>query len=236
MNAFLANPNIVNNQLFAHSQSTKDRIQQALDAGYEITIHEAPITQDGWTGAGFSVIDPNTGAGGYLIEGGSNGGSLISEIKPPFIFVAFGAAYDLAVDATTYIADLLECYKQEMIIAISMIAIIILIAAIIPALSAGTATAPIITGILSLTVPGIASAAQKENCYKGCRKANNTHFSLAMPEPITDPELFKKEHQFTPTKLYDICACDDGRILIYNVKLCGRIKDIEPYDTGYYWR
>jgi hypothetical protein len=77
MNAFLANPNIVNNQLFAHSQSTKDRIQQALDAGYEITIHEAPITQDGWTGAGFSVIDPNTGAGGYLIEGGANGGSLI---------------------------------------------------------------------------------------------------------------------------------------------------------------
>ena len=84
MNAFLANPNIVNNQLFAHSQSTKDRIQQALDAGYEITIHEAPITQDGWTGAGFSVIDPNTGAGGYLIEGGSNGAWLY--LTATFVF------------------------------------------------------------------------------------------------------------------------------------------------------
>jgi hypothetical protein len=48
-------------------------VQQALDAGYEVTIHEAPITQDGWTGAGLTIIDPNTGAGGYLIEGGSNG-------------------------------------------------------------------------------------------------------------------------------------------------------------------
>ena len=95
MNAFLANPNIVNNQLFAHSQSTKDRIQQALDAGYEITIHEAPITQDGWTGAGFSVIDPNTGADGYLIEGGSNGAWLYLTAS----FASAGAYLD-AIGAT----------------------------------------------------------------------------------------------------------------------------------------
>jgi hypothetical protein len=36
-------------------------------------VHQAPITQDGWSGAGFTAIDPQTGAGGYLIEGGSNG-------------------------------------------------------------------------------------------------------------------------------------------------------------------
>ncbi|MDF2464329.1 MAG: transglutaminase domain protein [Ramlibacter sp.] len=67
------NPNIVDTSLSAHSPSTQDRVRQALAVGYEVTIHEAPITQDGWKGAGFMVIDPATGAGGYLIEGGSNG-------------------------------------------------------------------------------------------------------------------------------------------------------------------
>jgi len=39
-------------------------------------IHEKPITQSGWTGAGYTTIDPETGAGGYMIDGGSNGGWL----------------------------------------------------------------------------------------------------------------------------------------------------------------
>jgi len=74
------NPGIVNNELSAHSYETKSRIQQALDAGYEVTIHERPITQSGWTGAGFVTIDPNTGAGSYTIEGvamGDFGGLLM---------------------------------------------------------------------------------------------------------------------------------------------------------------
>jgi hypothetical protein len=68
------NPAIVQSQLAAHSQSTKDRVQGYLDAGWEVSIHQSPITQDGWTGAGFTVIDPTSGAGGYLIEGGTSGG------------------------------------------------------------------------------------------------------------------------------------------------------------------
>ena len=64
------NPNIVNNALSAHSYGTQSRIQSALDAGYEVTVHERPITQNGWMGAGFISIDPTTGAGAYTIEGG----------------------------------------------------------------------------------------------------------------------------------------------------------------------
>ena len=67
------NPNIVNTALSAHSYDTQNRVQQSLDAGYEVTIHESPITQSKWTGAGYMAIDPNTGAGAYTIEGGSNG-------------------------------------------------------------------------------------------------------------------------------------------------------------------
>lgn len=70
---YQSNPEIVSAQLWAHSDSTKQRIGQALQAGYEVTIHESPIAQNGWVGAGFTVIDPSTGTGGYLIEGGANG-------------------------------------------------------------------------------------------------------------------------------------------------------------------
>ena len=82
------NPNIVATALSAHSYDTQNRIQNALDAGYEVTIHESPITQSGWTGAGFTTIDPATGAGAYTIEGGSNGGILLALV---YIFsVVFG--------------------------------------------------------------------------------------------------------------------------------------------------
>ena len=66
-------PGIVASALSAHSWDTQSRVQQSLDAGYEVTIHESPITQSKWTGAGYMAIDPNTGAGAYTIEGGSNG-------------------------------------------------------------------------------------------------------------------------------------------------------------------
>ncbi len=64
------NPGIVNTALSAHSHDTQSRVQQSLDAGYEVTIHESPITESGWTGAGYIQIDPATGAGAYTIEGG----------------------------------------------------------------------------------------------------------------------------------------------------------------------
>ncbi|TXH39736.1 MAG: transglutaminase domain-containing protein, partial [Burkholderiaceae bacterium] len=67
------NPGIVQQRLSAHSVETRAKIQAALDAGQEVLIHERPISKDGWVGAGYTVIDPETGAGGYLIEGGSNG-------------------------------------------------------------------------------------------------------------------------------------------------------------------
>lgn len=67
----------MNTALTAHSWDTQNRVQQALDMGYEVTIHQSPITESGWTGAGCIQIDPSTGAGGYMIEGGANGAILI---------------------------------------------------------------------------------------------------------------------------------------------------------------
>jgi hypothetical protein len=88
---YASNPSLVSAVLGAHSASTRERIQQALDTGYEVTVHEAPISHGGWAGAGYLLIDPATGAGGYLIEGGSNGG-VIFVTWMSFIFVGLAAA------------------------------------------------------------------------------------------------------------------------------------------------
>lgn len=98
----------MNTALSAHSWDTQNRVQQSLDAGYEVTIHERPITVSGWSGAGYTQIDPSTGAGAYTIEGGSNGGWLALAIAGvllavglyfvllPF-FVLFAAALPLVL-------------------------------------------------------------------------------------------------------------------------------------------
>ena len=59
-----------------HSQATIDDVQNAVNAGKEVTISQARITLIGWTGAGYAVVDPATGAGSYLIEGKANGGNI----------------------------------------------------------------------------------------------------------------------------------------------------------------
>ncbi len=73
---FAENPNIVNAVLGLHSYETRTKVQQALYSGEEVIIHESPISESGWSGSGYIHFDPKTGAGGYTIEGGSNGGFL----------------------------------------------------------------------------------------------------------------------------------------------------------------
>ena len=48
-------------------------IQSAVQAGKEVTVHEKPISAHGFTGYGYTITDPETGAGAYLIEGKGNG-------------------------------------------------------------------------------------------------------------------------------------------------------------------
>jgi hypothetical protein len=51
-------------------------MQNALSIGKEVTVHQSPINQSGWTGTGYIITDPATGAGAYKISGGANGGFL----------------------------------------------------------------------------------------------------------------------------------------------------------------
>ena len=66
-------------------------IRNAVNAGKEVTVHEKSINKHGWKGFGYIVIDPETGAGAYLIEGGGNGSYLLG-IVAGFALVSFLAA------------------------------------------------------------------------------------------------------------------------------------------------
>ncbi|MGH9877658.1 MAG: hypothetical protein ACRD5H_08470 [Nitrososphaerales archaeon] len=57
-------------------ESVKDDIRNAVSAGHEATVHQQAISYHGFNGTGYLLIDPETGAGGYKISGGADGGSL----------------------------------------------------------------------------------------------------------------------------------------------------------------
>ena len=48
-------------------------ITNAVNAGKKVIISKTEVTQGNWTGAGYIVLDPTTGAAGYQISGGLSG-------------------------------------------------------------------------------------------------------------------------------------------------------------------
>jgi hypothetical protein len=80
----------------SQSESVMQNVRSSLAAGKEVVIHQTPIAASGYSGAGYMVLDPSTGAGSYLIEGGANGGYAKSADKSigiwGHIFEALGVA------------------------------------------------------------------------------------------------------------------------------------------------
>jgi len=54
-------------------ENAKTDIINAVNAGKVVNVSKSNITVGGWTGCGYSVIDAATGAGAYMISGGSSG-------------------------------------------------------------------------------------------------------------------------------------------------------------------
>lgn len=78
----------------------KADIQNAVNAGKEVKVSKTNINFNGWTGCGYIIIDPVTGAGAYMISGGMNGAILL--LCTIFIFgcTAIVAALFLSALAT----------------------------------------------------------------------------------------------------------------------------------------
>ena len=57
------------------SQSVKTDIQNSINAGHIVIIPQKEFNYYDWEGSGYIVLDPDTGAAGYMISGGIAGGS-----------------------------------------------------------------------------------------------------------------------------------------------------------------
>ncbi|MCL4479387.1 MAG: transglutaminase-like domain-containing protein [Deltaproteobacteria bacterium] len=65
-------------------------IQNAVNAGKTVTVSKTQITYNGWTGVGYIIIDPSTGAGAYMISGGLGGAIIITSLVFIGLLVAIG--------------------------------------------------------------------------------------------------------------------------------------------------
>jgi transglutaminase superfamily protein len=78
--------------LIHHDQSTLQEISNALAAGKVVITHTAPVSVPGWAGAGYVIMDPDTGAAAWKIAGGANGGYLQGLVIGFFLIQALALA------------------------------------------------------------------------------------------------------------------------------------------------
>jgi transglutaminase-like putative cysteine protease len=153
-----------------HSAGVMDNVRAAIATGMEVTIHERPISFAGFNGAGYTIIDPQTGAGAYLIEGGANGGLLSSPIVHALVILGLGTSFGTAISlvlagaALVYIIPALTAlaFVVSTVVALSgpldEVASDILLARMVPALGfllllelgVAAAAAPLIFSLISL--------------------------------------------------------------------------------------
>jgi transglutaminase-like putative cysteine protease len=92
-------------------------IQDAVNAGKEVTVPMSNITYASWTGSGYIIFDPNTGDGAFMINGGLNGGvlllvSMLNNLLSLFVSDADAAsAYDATFVDVTENIDVNDYYS-----------------------------------------------------------------------------------------------------------------------------
>ncbi len=91
--------------------NVKANIQNAINAGMEVTVSKTDITFNGWTGVGYIIINPNTGAGAYMISGGTSGASIVSIL--PFVINGFFSLFVTNAEAAEPYGEPLENLTQK---------------------------------------------------------------------------------------------------------------------------
>jgi hypothetical protein len=108
-------------------------IRNAVNAGKIVTISKTDISYNGWTGCGYIIIDPNTGAGAYMISGGLSGGLVMIVVGVLLIIIGgltseFGVGTALLLLGILYIGIglcLLTGSDESLQVAIAAISFII---------------------------------------------------------------------------------------------------------------
>lgn len=74
----------------------KQAIRTAVTNGSIVTIPAEDVTIGGWSGTGYIILDPTSGAGSYMISGGRNGGEIPIELTMEVIAAAIVAVMGAA--------------------------------------------------------------------------------------------------------------------------------------------
>jgi len=82
-------------------------IANAVNAGFQVTTHQADIQYAGLVTAGYAIEDPNTGVGAMLISSGESGGKILTAIGIILTFVAFVVPFFGATILTVFLLNLL---------------------------------------------------------------------------------------------------------------------------------
>ena len=91
--------------LLTLSDDTKIDIQNAVAAGKTVYVSAHEITLNGWTGTGYIVVDPATGAGAFQISGGL-AGAFLADLLWGSLFL-FGLGWSLSIPLGVAFEDLL---------------------------------------------------------------------------------------------------------------------------------
>ena len=88
------------------SSSVKNDIRNAVNSGKIVTIPKQEIRYYDWQGAGYIVMDPETGAAGYMISGGLAGGSVAIDIAVTLVglIALVWAIFDVITIAMAFLA------------------------------------------------------------------------------------------------------------------------------------
>lgn len=73
------------------SADVANELINAVHAGREVIVSATSVSISGWTGVGYVITDPATGAGAYKISGGTNGGFL-RDLRKAIYILATGVA------------------------------------------------------------------------------------------------------------------------------------------------
>ena len=93
-----------------HTLSAKNQIFiNLIKNGKEITVPEKDVTICRWTGTGYIVMNPETGTGVYMIDGGLSGGFFAS-LETILLIILIMAVSTLVVYLAPYIVAFLKVY------------------------------------------------------------------------------------------------------------------------------
>jgi hypothetical protein len=87
--------------------SVRQEIAAALAVGKEAIVHQSDIHYRGFSGAGYIITDPETGAGAYKISGGANGAIITLVVALLLVIIGFILDVVIAVVAVSIIIALI---------------------------------------------------------------------------------------------------------------------------------